>query len=410
VNPANVTSVREPFKPNGVAPETPVTPAPARNPPASPVDIVERWGREGPLVRVQTGISALDRACRGGLPIPWRILIIGAPSAGKTFVAVAIADVLARVLADAGLCVGILGVDEEPEDLTVRLAQIAGFGVEEAERRDHEVLRHMAKALAAARILLYDATHTIESAAADLAVWAKAEKRLAALFIDSIQAARSDAALSADSPREIVEANVAAMRVASTGHRMLVGATSEANRASYRNEQAAEQSNDLAAGAESRAIEFGAQTLLMLRTPKDRPDVIHVRIAKNRRAYVGEFWLKLDRERHALTECPAPSEDPNATTRKTEANRRAAVADVERDAKAIAVVVRSHPGIGERDLRAALRTAGHRWGRERVDAAKRRLKAGLGRERLVDRSEAGRACSWYVEASEAAPGRSGENG
>jgi hypothetical protein len=259
----------------------------------------------------------------------------------------------------------------------------------------------MAEALADRRIRLYDATHTIESVADDLAAWAKAEGRMAALFIDSIQAARSDAARSAESPREVVEANVAAMRAASTGHRMLVGATSEANRASYRNEQAAEHSNDLAAGAESRAIEFGAQTLLMLRTPKDRPDVVHVRIAKNRRAYVGEFWLKLDREAHTLTECPPPSEDPNTTAAKTEAKRRAAVADVERDAKAVAVVVRSNPGIGERDLRAALRTAGHSWGRDRANAAKRRLAAGLGSERLVDRSEGGRACSWHVEASEA---------
>jgi hypothetical protein len=272
-----------------------------------------------------------------------------------------------------------------------------GFTVAEAEKRDPAVLRRMAEALADRRIRLYDATHTIESGAADLAAWAKAEGRQAALFIDSIQAARSDAALSADSPREIVEANVAAMRVASTGHRMLVGATSEANRASYRNEQASEQSNDLAAGAESRAIEFGAQTLLMLRTPKDHPDLVHVRIAKNRRAYVGEFWLKLDRERHALAECRAPSADPNVTAAKTEAKRRAAVVDVERDAKAVAGAVRANPGIGERDLRAALRTAGHRWGRDRLNAAKRRLAAGFGGDRLVDRSEDGRACSWHLE-------------
>lgn len=403
MNPGNVGSTREQYKPNGAGPAVKATPEPTRNPPASPVDIVERWGREGPLVRVRTGIAALDRACRGGLPIPWRILVIGAPSAGKTFVAVTIADTLARALANEGLCVGILGVDEEPDDLTMRLAQIAGFTVAQAEGRDPDVLSRMSEALADRHLRLYDATHTIESAAEDLTAWAKAERRPAAFFIDSIQAARSDAALSADSPREIVEANVTAMRLASTGHRMLVGATSEANRASYRNEQAAEQSNDLAAGAESRAIEFGAQTLLMLRTPKDHPDLVHVRIAKNRRAHVGEFWLKLERERHALAECRPPSADPNVTAAKTEAKRRAAVADVERDAKTLAAVVRAIPGIGERDLRAALRKAGHRWGRDRQNAAKLRLAEGVAADRLVDRSQDKRECSWHLEPIASGP-------
>src|SRR5450432_984912 len=108
MNAGNVGSTREPFKSNGVPPERQGTAAPTRNPPASPADVVERWGREGPLVRVPTGIAPFDQACRGGLPIPWRVLIVGAPSAGKTLVAVTIADTLARALADVGLCVGVL--------------------------------------------------------------------------------------------------------------------------------------------------------------------------------------------------------------------------------------------------------------------------------------------------------------
>ena len=209
--------------------------------------------------------------CRGGLPVPWRVLIIGAPSAGKTAVETIIADTMAREAAEAGVCVGILAVDEEPDDVTVRLAQIAGFTVAEAEMRAHDVLDRMATALAGARIRFYDATWTIEAAGADLAPWAASQQRHAALFIDSIQAARLGAGAGATSPRETVEGNVAAMRSVSTVHRMLVAATSEANRASYRSEADAAQSNDLAAGAESRAIEFGAQTLLMLRTPRGIP-------------------------------------------------------------------------------------------------------------------------------------------
>ena len=367
-----------------------------RTPPASPSDIVARWHVEGPLVRIPTGIRALDEACRGGLPIPWRVIIVGAPSAGKTFIEIVTADNLARRLAAEGLCVGILAVDEEPDDVTVRLAQIAGFTVAQAEGRDPSVLDDMAAKLGALRVRLYDATWTIDAAAADLAAWAKAEGTRAALFIDSLQAGRSAAGAKADAPRLVVEANVAAMRAASTIHRLLVVATSEANRASYRNEEAA-QSNDLAAGAESRAIEYGAQTQLMVRTPKDHSDVIHVRIAKNRRARVGEFWLRLDRERHAIAECDNPEADPSVATAKAERKRAANRADLAREAKALMACVRGRVDMTARELRVAVKLAGHKWGHETLPAIVERAVAGVDSERLVNRGDAKR-CRWNVEA------------
>jgi KaiC/GvpD/RAD55 family RecA-like ATPase len=372
-----------------------------RSPPASPVEIVARWRGEGPLLRVASGIAALDEACRGGLPMPWRVLIIGAPSAGKTAVATIIADTIARGAADEGLCVGIVAVDEEPDDVTVRLAQIAGFTVAQAELRAPDVLDRLAVALASTRVRLYDATWTIEAAGADLAAWAASEGRRAALFIDSIQAARSARSAEATSPRELVEANVAAMRSVATAHRMLVVATSEANRASYRNEQAAEQSNDLAAGAESRAIEFGAQTLLMLRTPKGHADVIHARLVKNRRARVGEFWLRLDRERHQLMACDNPEADPTVAAEKAERKRAANRADLAREAKVLMGCVRGRTDLSARDLRTAVKLAGHRWGHETLPAIIERAVAGVDGERLVNRGDAQR-CRWNLEADASA--------
>jgi len=361
---------------------------PAPTPPSTPTDIVSSWKNDGPLTRAPTGIEALDTACRGGFPIPWRVFIVGAPSAGKTFFEIAIADVFARNMSGAGLCVGILAVDEEPEDITVRLAQIAGFSVAEAELRDPETLELMAAKLSELRIRLYDSTHAIESAAADLAHWAQAEARQAALFIDSIQAVRSAGSPAAKSPREAVEANVVAMRVVSTGLRLLVVATSEANRASYRNDQAAAETNDLAAGAESRAIEFGAQTQLMLRTPKDAPDVIHVRIAKNRRARVGEFWLRLNRDRHTLTPCSDPASDPSETAAKAEQKRVAVRDEVVRDAEKLAKLLVRHPeGLGSREIRTKLKADGYKWGVERVEAALDVLKSGIKGVRTVDRGD-----------------------
>jgi hypothetical protein len=233
----------------------------------------------------------------------------------------------------------------------------------------------MRAALAELRVHFYDATWTIETAATDLAGRAATERRRAALFIDSIQAARSERASDATTPREIVEANMGAMRIASTEHRLLVAATSEANRASYRNEEAAAQSNDLAAGAESRAIEFGAQTLLMLRTPKDHPDVTHVRIAKNRRARVGEFWLRLDRERHAIAECDNPEADPEVVKAKGEGKRAAKRGAVEADARNVLDVIIQNPGIGSRALRAKVGALGLGMGVPRLDIALERLLA-----------------------------------
>ena len=113
--------------------------------PVSPADVVERWQTEGPLLRVRTGIEPLDTLCRGGLSFPWRLIIVGAPSAGKT----ALASIILHSRASAGeqICVGVLAVDEEPDDITVRLAQLAGFSIDDAEQREPNVLASMRREL-----------------------------------------------------------------------------------------------------------------------------------------------------------------------------------------------------------------------------------------------------------------------
>ena len=365
--------------------------------PVTPADVIARWRHEGPLVRIATGIAPLDDACRGGFPSPWRVVIVGAPAAGKTFIEIAMADALARACDAAGLCVGVLAVDEDSEDLTVRLAQIAGFTIAQAETRAPEILDRMERALCLLRIRLYDARFTIDAAAADLAEWAASQGRRAALFIDSAQTARSSAGIALDEPslRQVVEANTATIREVATRYRMIVIATSEANRNAYRSEDAAAQGNDMAAGAESRTLEYSAQTLLMLRTPKDHRDVIHVRIAKNRRAHAGvDFWLRLDRDRHALTECPDPSADPSAKAEEQNRKRAGVKAEVARDAEALISVLRKHPaGIGEKNLRAEVKIAGLKWGPERIEAAKVFVGKGHRGVRLVDRGPGGKGAA-----------------
>ena len=354
----------------------------------TPADILDRWLHEGPLVRVPTGITALDEACRGGLPIPWRMIIVGAPSAGKTALQVVIADQLARTLGTAGAYVGILAVDEDPDDLLVRLLQIAGFTVAEAEARAPEVLARMDEALKTVNVRLYDAQHTIESAAADLALHAHTAGKQAALFIDSMHSVRSATCRAEASGREIVDANGAAIRHVATQHRMLVVTTAEANRASYRQRKPGpeEQMNDLAAGAESRVIEYVAQTQLVLRTPPDHPDIVHVRIAKNRRAIRGgEFWLRLDREAHSLTECEAPAETTGEGRGRSGAARIRNHA--EDDARALSKVIAENPRLGVRKLRETVGPGRLGWGVKRLDNAIARLKQGVDGFRLVNEGD-----------------------
>jgi KaiC/GvpD/RAD55 family RecA-like ATPase len=324
----------------------------------SPTEIVEAWSESGPVVRVPTGIAPLDDLCRGGIAIPRRVMIVGAPSAGKT----ALAAVVAMSLAQHHVCVGILAVDEDPDDVTMRLAQMLGHAIADMERCDEVVLAAARASLSACRVRLYDATWSVKAAAADVASWARVEGMPAALVVDSVQTARADACATAPTAREHVETVVAAIRDVSTQYSMLVIATSEANRASYRSDDAAREGNDLAAGAESRAIEYGAQTQVVLRTPRGHGDVIHVRVAKNRRADRGEFWLHLDHGSHSLAVC----DDPDSCEAAPDPDPDAAQAD----AVALAEVLAAYPdGLGVRELRRDVRRAGHRWGHARLDAA-----------------------------------------
>lgn len=359
--------------------------------PLSPLDIVDRWRAEGPLQRVSTGIDAIDRIMRGGIPVPWRMTLVGAPSAGKTYVETIVADHLARACAEGGLAVGILAVDEDPDDITKRLAQIAGFSIDDIEARDPETITDIAEALRLARVKLYDFEWTIDAAADDLARRAAVDGRRAALFVDSLQTASSaeGLALREATPRSIVEANARAVRAAATNHRMLVVSTSEANRAAYRG--GVEDQNPMAAGAESRALEFSAQTLLVLKTPKGHPDVVHVEVPKNRGHVRGvAMFFRLDRERHALTECGDPALEPAAAAKADETKRAKGRASVLADADVLADVLRRHPsGIHETNLRAEIRRAGIVMGTERLKAAQAALADGHRGVKLINRGPAG---------------------
>jgi hypothetical protein len=229
----------------------------------------------------------------------------------------------------------------------------------------------------------------MDQAAYDLNEWAKSQGRRAALFIDSIQRVWSDKSkgLGDDaSPRQVVCANVLSLRGIADKYRMLLVATSQANRASYRTEESVNKYSAMSAGSETSDIEFCAQTQIMLTAPKDCPDVIHCEVVKNRKGDTGEYWLRLDREHHTLSECGDPSENPEVVAKGEEKRRASVRGKVSRDARDVAEIVGHHPnGIGDDALRAAVKLAGLTMGKDRLAAAKELLRAdGYRGEKLVD--------------------------
>ena len=303
--------------------------------PTTPRAVIDGWRNEGPVQRLATGVEALDGLCRGGLQVPRRVILVGAPGAAKTGLSVAIGDYLER----AGACLAALTVDEDAEDVMMRFAQMTGANRDDVEARDAAVLAQLGVDFECRRMRFYGSTHTIERAVADATAWAKREGSPLVFIFDSLQTVRCEAAERADTPRMIVEANVAAVRRLTDEHRFVALMTSEANRASYKTSDAADTTNDLAAGAESRAIEYGAQLQLMLRTPKDHGDVVHVRVAKNRGADKGEFWLRMNRDRHTFARCDEPGMAPEEQAERAEVERRGNRRGVEADARALASIV-----------------------------------------------------------------------
>jgi predicted ATP-dependent serine protease len=278
---------------------------PAKPPaPLTVLDVLEQWRKEGPLVHEPTGIAKLDDLTGGGPVYGSRIYLLGAPDAGKTGLLVQ----LLHTWAQRGIMVGILAVDEEPSDIVTRLAQRAGWQRSQCEVRDSMDIDAMADALRDLPVKLYSYGWTIESASKDLADRAKAENRRAVFFVDSIQAVASYLAAAAESPREVVSANVAALRACASAYKLIAIATSEMSRGAYRSVQSAEQTDDMAAGKESGAIEYSARIMLALRSVKGDGEKVHVKIAKNKHGPTGELWMALDRRAMTFTECAKPEE------------------------------------------------------------------------------------------------------
>lgn len=363
----------QPTGPSAGAP--PTQPAAPASPPTrradSPSDILDRWAKHGPLIHLPTGIRGLDLMIGGGPVFGTRFYFLGAPDAGKTALIVQILD----EYLERGLAVGLLAVDEDPEDLLQRFLQRRNWTRQQCEQRKPEDLAQMREQVAGLPLRLYDASYSIEAAAEDLARFAKERGLRAAFGIDSIQTARCALEDESASRYEAVTARVQAVRRVATEHDFITFATSEMSRAAYRSVAAGERINDMAAAKESGAIEYSARVAVSLRSVENQPDLVNLRVIKNKHGQSHApsepgIHLRLDRKHQRLTEdtefaCPQPENSAKA---------KAALKDQEtlEDAARIAVIVARTPGIVSTDLEAAAsaRTPGgmgvKRFGRARA--------------------------------------------
>lgn len=244
--------------------------------------ILARSGAGGP--RFKTGIETLDERLtlrtapmNVGTPLGRIICLIGAAGSGKS-VGV---DQCALGLATQGLRVVMLVVDEPREDAAERIGQGLGFRHAELNAEYPKTIERVREKQAPLDLsILPDendpAIPTIEDATKFLLSVSNALGHV--LVADGLHTCRSATERDDDPPRVRIETRMNVFRELRRKG-ILVFFTAEANRGAYASRDVSKRTSAMAAGAESRSIEFGSDALLFL-APEG--DSIHIELPKNR--------------------------------------------------------------------------------------------------------------------------------
>lgn len=254
---------------------------------------------------LRTGVAPLDAILTfGGIPVSKNVIIGGAPDAGKT----ALALQMAETFAAAGAAVAWVAVDEDADDIDSRRVQSLGIprvlaagGIGSGGLADFHVAQIEHEL--GARIFHVFENVCVEDVFAEMARLYPSHKRV--IVIDSLQTARSRRSSAASSPRERIDTLIADVKVAQVTHPALWLATSELARAAYRSREQSENVDPMAAAKESGAIEYAAKLLLVLRTEGD--DVVSVEIPKNKLGTKDPLRLRLDRNTLRFSDAPGES-------------------------------------------------------------------------------------------------------
>lgn len=230
-----------------------------------------------PIRRLLTGDKVLDATLGGGFRFGTVVGIVGSPDGGKT----ALGCAIARDAALAGHRVAYLASDGGDEDIVARNLQLAGLSRDAIDGRNQVAIEAVARRLAlnVPGLRIYGETSTFEDVTSESPQ---------VLIIDSVQTTHTLKSREAAAkgrplePRLHVEAVVEAAKLYARLSGALVIIISEANRAAYRSRKANENSAAMAAAAESRAVEFGCRTLLVLRGIKGKARTSTCEIAKGK--------------------------------------------------------------------------------------------------------------------------------
>lgn len=352
--------------------------------PCSPLDVVRRWQREGPVVHEPTGIPTFDAMTRGGLVHGTVAVIIGAPDASKTLLMLDLAD----KFASRGVVIGIQAVDEDEDGLTMRLLQRRGISRDRCESRTPDSFAGMKQQLADVDPLIrfYDPTWTIEQAANDLGAYARQLEKRCALFADSLQTVRCDAEASVSSLREQVSLRMFALKEAARNQRMLALTTSEMARVGYRSRKDEDEVNDLALGKESGSIEYQAKVVISVRSEGDpnRPDLIRLKLVKNKIGTAHNahdknagIRLRIDRAAQNLIEDEGYEAPRIDGTRRDQHELAKERQELQVLAAEVACVIANKPGLGTVRLRAEARARLTKIGNDRLNTCLAMLKGGV---------------------------------
>jgi len=320
---------------------------------------VLRGLKEASVPRFATGIPTLDRKTRGGIPRGRLAVIVGRPGGGKTGIALSVAGHLAgradilvvTYLADAGLEAGV-----------VRLAQRFGADRDRLEAGDaDEVARAIAAAPPATNVIYLDPDDPRTSLDLLFATIDKlAEGRTIFLVVDSAQVVRPGRATKPGDIRLTVKDVADRLKVELRRRHAIGFLVSQQARAGYRSKKADERADPLASAAESSALEYMADVLLVVDPTDD--DGAKVFIAKSRIGGRGAtFHLALDRDRCVYREVDAAALQDEESSRQEEEQRRRVTADA---GKLADVLQKNAEGLSVTAIRGALR-----WNHARTNAA-----------------------------------------
>lgn len=264
--------------------------------------------------RLPTKIATLDKGTRGGLPFGRVIVVGGAPGAGKTSL---LTQLIWQWCRNDPKIFGLFAAyDQGAHPILVRIGQNERCDRDALERGYHadhaEHLGWLTTALdRTPNFQILDGSEesvTIEQGSHELH---KAARGPGVLAIDSAQMANSVTIPTtgvridrSERVRLIMEASKRAAR--EHGHLVLI--SSEINRDSFKNKDASQNSEDLAAFMGSSAIEYAADLALVLRKVKGEGDYVDVGVPKSRIGVVDSFRLQVSHAMAMLNEVSKPTD------------------------------------------------------------------------------------------------------